>query len=218
MVYEGFSKGPRVSAAKKDVTMHHFGIHKRFVFFVSTIEPRKNVERLVKAFDHFMNHNHHRYRDLQLVIAGGKGWKHEGIFRTIARAKWSGNIRVIGYVTHEEKVALMERAMFFAFPSLWEGFGLPVLESLSVGTPVLTSKLSALPEVAGPGAVYVNPESVRDIQHGFTSLVKSKMKRDSLARKGREYVKQFSWKRCANETYDVYSSVVENFQKNKGKK
>jgi len=208
VIYEGFTKGPRVTVAKKNAVKNKFGIRERYIFFVGTIEPRKNLVALVKAFDQFMNDNYQRHRDLQLVIAGGKGWKHEAIFQAIARAKWSSNIRVIGYVTHEEKMGLLEDSLFFAFPSLWEGFGLPVLEAASLAVPVLTSKISSLPEVAGPGAEYVKPDSIKDIQRGITVLVKGAAKRKSLGNKGKLHAQQFSWRRCATETHAVYRQVV----------
>lgn len=209
VVYEGFEKGKRVNKSMKNKIKKALDINDRYLFFVGTIEPRKNIINLVQAFDKFMNANFKRHRDLQLVIAGGKGWKHEDIFRAIARAKWSSNIRVPGYITHEEKIALLEDSLFFVFPSLWEGFGLPVLEAASMGVPVLTSKVSSLPEVGGPGAHYVNPESVRSIQTGITTMVRSASKRQSLAKKGKEHAKQFTWARCAKDTAAVYKEVYE---------
>ena len=212
-VYEGFTKGERVTKATKEAVKKKFGLSDDFILFVGTVEPRKNLVSLVKAFDHFMNENFQRHKGLQLIIAGGRGWKYNQIFRTIARAKWSANVRVIGYITHEEKIALLESCVFFAFPSLWEGFGLPVLEAASLGVPVLTSKVSALPEVAGDGALYARPDSVRSIQDGITTLMRSTAKRKVLATKGKEHSKQFSWVRCAKETHDVYASVVNASQK-----
>ncbi len=215
VIHEGFAKEQRLNKKKRDAIKKKFGINDRFIFFVGTIEPRKNIANLVKAFDHFMNENYKRHQDIQLVIAGGKGWKHQHIFRTIARAKWSANIRVIGYISHEEKIALLESSLFFAFPSHWEGFGLPVLEAASLGVPVLTSKTSSLPEVADGGAIYVRPDSVRSIQKGITTLVRGAAKRKSLSKKGKEHAKKFSWKKCATETLQLYREVVEDYNKKK---
>lgn len=214
VIYEGFAKEQRLNKEKRERVRNKFGINERYIFFVGTVEPRKNLVHLVKAFDHFMNENYKRHRDIQLVIAGGKGWKHQPVFTAIARAKWSSNIRVIGYITHEEKIALLEPALFFAFPSFWEGFGLPVLEAASLGVPVLTSRVSSLPEVAGDGALYVHPDSVRSIQQGMTTLVRNAAKRRSLSKKGKKHAKQFSWAHCAKETYDLYCEVVQAHQHN----
>lgn len=206
VVYEGMSKTKKIAAKTRTAILNNVGVQKRFFFYVGTIEPRKNLESLVKAFDAFIEANP-RYRDMQLVLAGAKGWKHERIFRSIARAHWSMNIRYLGYITAEQKTALMQSCMAFVFPSLWEGFGLPVLEAASMGVPVLTSKLSSLPEVGGDGALYVNPRSIPAIQKALTQLAKDSRKRTALGKKGKAFAKQFSWERCAKETYAVYKSV-----------
>jgi len=206
VVYEGFSKTQKIPKKIRTQILNTVGVHGRFFFFVGTIEPRKNLEALVKAFDGYMEKNP-RYRDTQLVLAGAKGWKHERIFRSIARARWSMNIRYLGYITAEQKTALLQSCTAFVFPSLWEGFGLPVLEAASMGVPVLTSKISSLPEVCGDGAVYVNPRSNTSIQKGLSLLAKNSRKRADVAKKGKAHAKQFSWERCAKETYQVYTSV-----------
>lgn len=208
VIYEGFSKEERLNKEKREHIKRKFTLNDRFIFFVGTIEPRKNLVNLVRAFDHFMDENYKRHQDIQLVIAGGKGWKHQQIFRTIARAKWSANIRVIGYISHEEKIALLESSLFFAFPSHWEGFGLPILEAASLGVPILTSKISSLPEVADGGAIYVQPNSVSSIQKGITTLVRSAAQRKSLGSKGKLHAKNFSWKKCAKETHQLYEKVM----------
>lgn len=205
-VYEGMSKVKRIAVKTRQHILNTAGVQERFFFYVGTIEPRKNLEGLVKAFDAFIEANP-RYRDMQLVLAGAKGWKHERIFRSIARARWSMNIRYLGYITTEQKTALMQSCVAFVFPSLWEGFGLPVLEATAMGVPVLTSKISSLPEVGGDGAVYVNPRSIPSIQKALTQLAKDARKRTALGKKGKVHAKQFSWERCAKETYAVYKSV-----------
>lgn len=210
VVYEGFTRGATVNKTRRAELRQARGIGERYLFFVSTVEPRKNVVRLVQAFDEFMEQNHERYRDLQLIIAGKKGWKSDESISAIARAKWSGNIRMIGYISHEEKVAFMQDATVFVFPTLWEGFGLPVLEALQLGTPVLTSNISALPEVAGPGAEYVDPFSEQSITQGLTRLLRSPQRRTSLAEKGKEHAKQFTWQRAGKETVAIYRSVLQD--------
>lgn len=210
VVYEGFEKGAAVLKARRAHIRADKGVGEQYLFFVSTIEPRKNVVRLVKAFDKFMEQHHEQFPQLQLILAGKHGWKSQESISAIARAKWSGHIRALGYVSHEEKVALMQDASAFIFPSLWEGFGLPVVEALQLGTPVITSKIAALPEVAGPGAEYVNPRSITDIYRGILSVLRSQKRADMLAEKGKEHVKQFTWKQAAKETVAIYKQVVQD--------
>lgn len=210
VIYEGFNKGKQVNKKRRAELRSEHGIGEQYLFFVSTIEPRKNVVRLVKAFDAFMEENHKRFPQMQLVLAGKQGWKSKESIRAIARAKWSGHIRMLGYITHEEKVAFMQDAVAFVFPSLWEGFGLPVLEALQLGTPVVTSKRSALPEVAGPGAEYINPRSVKDIHRGIQAVVRSPKRAEKLAIHGKEHVQQFTWKKAATETIAIYTEVLQD--------
>lgn len=213
VVPEGRPATARVTAAAARDVRDRLRVGEQYVLFVGTLEPRKNIERLVRAFDALMDEHYERYRTLQLVIAGAKGWKHEPIIRAIARARWSSHIRVVGYVSQEEKMALMRDALLLAFPSLWEGFGLPVVEALSVGLPVVTSSVSALPEVAGPGAVYVRPDSVQSIADGLFAVIQSSKLRAMLVRVGKEHVHQFTWKRAAQETHAVYRAVVDEHKK-----
>lgn len=210
VIHEGFAKGASVKKSRRADIKIDKGVGTEYFLFVGTVEPRKNVVRLVKAFDKFMEEHHTQYPKMQLVIAGKQGWKSKESITAIARAKWSGRIRVLGYVTHEEKVALMQDATAFVFPSLWEGFGLPVIESLQLGTPVITSKVSALPEVAGPGAEYVNPRSITDIYRGMITVMRSQKRAESLAEKGKEHVKQFTWRKAAKETVAIYKEVLQD--------
>ncbi len=213
VVPEGRPAVSRVAAADAAAVRERLRVGDDYLFFVSTLEPRKNVERLVRAFDAFMDEHYEQHRSLQLVIAGAKGWKHEPIIRAIAHARWSSHIRVVGYVSQEEKMAVMRDALCMVFPSLWEGFGLPVVEALSLGVPVLTSSVSALPEVAGPGAVYVRPDSIQSIADGLTEMLRSAQQRRVLGRLGKEHVKQFTWERAARETHAVYRAVVDEHKK-----
>lgn len=213
VVYEGCTRGPRTSNALQQAVRDRYKIGDQFLLFVGTVEPRKNLVNLVKAFDQYKDAQYPRSAHVQLVIAGAKGWRHEPIFRAIARAKWSSHIRVIGYVTAEEKMALLDSCLFFVFPSLWEGFGLPVLEAASRGVPVLTSSVSSLPEVGGAGALYVQPDRIRSIQEGIQTLMRSASKRESLGRKGKEHATTFTWARAAQQTMEVYRSVAEIHKK-----
>ncbi|MEK7540259.1 MAG: glycosyltransferase family 1 protein, partial [Patescibacteria group bacterium] len=145
VVYEGFAKEKRLTKQETQQVTNRYKLAPNYVFSIGVIEPRKNLPGLIKAFDAIVNSNWKKWKDWQLVIAGSKGWKYDATMCAIKDAKCGSCIRYIGYVSHEEKVALMSGAKVFAFPSLWEGFGLPVLEAMGMGVPVISSDVSAIP-------------------------------------------------------------------------
>ncbi len=200
VIYEGFDKDKEVSEQTIKRIKNKFGIKDKFVFYVGTIEPRKNIARAIKAFD---NLNPKGY---QLVIAGGKGWNYEDVFQAIKNSK-SGRIKYLNYISHQEKIALLQSAQCFVFPSLWEGFGLPVLEAMSLGTPVITSNISALPEVVGEAALLVDPKKISSFEGALKKLINSDKLQAELSKKGKIQSKKFSWKKCAKETLKVYNKI-----------
>jgi len=147
VIPEGIEPPQQITERDIDAVKQKFHIPGRYIFFIGTIEPRKNLARLIKAFDALDDPG------LTLVIAGAKGWKYEESMRAMGEAAKSSQIRYVGYVRPKEKWALYSSASCFAFPSLYEGFGLPVLEARAAGIPVVTSNVSSLPEVAGPHIV-----------------------------------------------------------------
>lgn len=206
VIYEGFAKEKKASKAKIKKIRKKFKIQDKFVFCISTVEPRKNMQSLVKAFDELVCSNFKKYEDFQLILAGNKGWKYAPIFKAIKQAK-CGKVRYIGYIKSDEKSALLTEATCFAFPSLYEGFGLPVLEAMSLGTPVVTSKVSSLPEVVGKAGVLVNPNSIKSIQKGLEKALKNKRALKSYSKKSRQQARKFSWNKCARQTLKVYKEV-----------
>ncbi len=196
-------------------TKAHFRLPEHFFLFLGTIEPRKNIEGLIAAF-------RVAFPKLKvaktLVVAGGRGWKNESIFKAVAFANkalepWQGGhppVRFLGPVTHEHKLALIAGATAFVWPSLYEGFGLPVLEAMSLGAPVLTSNTTSLPEVVGDAALLVNPNSEREIAEALVRLDHDEPLRMALREKGREHSQQFSWKTTAEKTLEVYRKVAGN--------
>ncbi len=206
-IYEGVNTQPKIFAATAKRILEEKSIGKKYLLFIGTIEPRKNIDQLIKAFDQAMHTLGESGDDVQLVLAGGKGWNHEGIFRTIANADYSTRVRYVGYISDEEKTALLKNAMLFVFPSLWEGFGLPVLEAQAAGIPVITSNVSSLPEVGGRAAVYCDPKSVTSLSKALVSVIRSKAKRTAMSAAGKKHAATFSWTRCAKETYQVYKEL-----------
>lgn len=166
-----------------------------YVLGVATLEPRKNMPRLVEAFAALPDEVR---GDRVLALAGTLGWETD---ETLAAARRHADVvRLLGFVPDADLPALYRGADLFAYPSLYEGFGLPVLEAMRSGTPVLTSRVSSLPEVAGEAAVYVDPLDTSDIAAGLTSALTDVGLRERLAADGLARAQRFSWERCAAET------------------
>jgi glycosyltransferase involved in cell wall biosynthesis len=166
-----------------------------FVLVVGTLEPRKNLPRLIQAFAGLDPRLRERYR---LVLAGAKGWQTDETFASIK--EHADAVTTLGYVSDEELAALYRSAEVVCYPSLYEGFGLPVLEAMQSGTAVLTSNTSSMPEVGGDAARYVDPLDVDDIRAVLQELLADPEQRERLAQRGRERSRQFSWERTARET------------------
>ena len=178
-----------------------------YLLFVGNVEPRKNLVGLLRAYDTLRRG---RRRGPALVIAGGAGWKNRAILDAMAASPYTADIRVVGYVPEGELAALMNGAIAFVYPSLYEGFGLPPLEAMACGTPVITSNRSSLPEVVGDAALLVDPESTRDLALAMARLVDEAPLREELRERGLERARAFSWRQTAELTAAVYESVVAN--------
>lgn len=177
-----------------------YGIRGRYILTVGTLEPRKNLPRLLRAFERLPP----AVRGPELVVVGGSGWRSDRIRQAIARSPARSRIRLPGRVPAPDLASLYAGATVFAYPSLYEGFGLPVLEAMAAGTPVLTSDRSSLPEVAGNAAILVDPTSVDAILDGLIRLLSHDALRARLREAGLERERQFSWEKTARETLAVY--------------
>lgn len=171
----------------------------KYALFVGRLESKKNLVRLIEAFAEFAK----SHDDFRLVLAGKRGVGFNKILKKANELSLMDKIFMPGYVTEEEKTALYKHCQFFVFPSLYEGFGLPILEAFFHEKPVLCSKISSLPEVAGEAAKYVDPESVKSILDGLETLAKMDDYARELAAKGRERLKEFSWEKAARETLKI---------------
>jgi glycosyltransferase involved in cell wall biosynthesis len=187
-------------AAFREFRERH-GIPDRYFLFVGTLEPRKNLVRLLEAAATLA-------APPALVLAGRDGWHSTPIHTAIARARRKLPVITPGFVTEAEKAALYRGALAFAFPSLYEGFGLPVLEAFAAGTPVLTSNTSALPEVAGDAAILVDPRDVAAIRDALRRLVEDADLRRRLSAAGTARLRRFSWEHTARETLAVYERAL----------
>jgi glycosyltransferase involved in cell wall biosynthesis len=176
-----------------------------YVLTVGTLEPRKNQIRLVEAF-HLLS-QWGMTQGLKLVLAGGKGWLYENLFQRVEELGLTENVVFTGVVPDEDLPALMNGALLFVYPSLYEGFGLPVLEAMACGVPVITSNVSSLPEVAGDAALLVDPYDVEGLAEAMRSLIESEEIRADLRKKGLVQAARFSWERAARETVRVYKAL-----------
>jgi glycosyltransferase involved in cell wall biosynthesis len=193
VIYEGvsnaFHQGPR---QKKD-----------YILTVSTVEPRKNFRRVIDAFinlktNHCIPH--------KLYIVGKKGWSCDEIYRI--PKEFEKSIVFTGYIPQSELIDLYQNAKLFVYPSLHEGFGLPVVEAMACGCPVVTSNLSSLPEIAGDAALFVDPYRVDDIASSILKILRNENLASNLVSKGLERAKQYTWARCAQNTINVYKAVL----------
>jgi alpha-1,3-rhamnosyl/mannosyltransferase len=176
-----------------------------YLLAVATLEPRKNLGRLAEAYGRLPAALRQRYL---LVLVGACGWLTEPLERQLAPLERRGQLRRLGYVPREELPLLYAGARAFAYPSLYEGFGLPVLEAMASGIPVLTSNRSSLPEVAGDAALLVDPEDVDALIHGLERLLLDGPWRTSAIARGLRQASRFSWARCIEETVAVYQKAL----------
>ena len=195
---------PVTDGARLAEVRRRYQLPDRFVLFLGAMEPRKNLVRLVEAFNALKPAIR---RETWLVVAGAQGWLNDSVRARVESLGLADRVHFAGYVEGGDLAALYSLATVFAYPSLWEGFGLPVLEAMACGTPVLTSDVSSLPEVAGDAAVLVPPTDVDAIADGLTRLLEDTALRADLAARGRRQAARFSWERCARETLAVYQSV-----------
>nr|WP_129629338.1 glycosyltransferase family 1 protein [Candidatus Oscillochloris fontis] len=190
-------RDPQVLAAARE----RHAIGRRYFFYVGTLQPRKNLERLIDAFAQVAGLP--ELADVELVIGGGRGWLSAGIEQCAAQHGLSGRVRLCGYLPDADLAPLMSGALAFTFPSLYEGFGMPVLEAMACGAPVLTSTTSSLPEVAGDAALLVAPTDTAAIAASLLRLASDADLRDELRQRGSARAAQFTWERCARETLGV---------------
>ena len=176
----------------------------RYLLSVGSLEPGKNRERLIRAYARLRNEG----VEMPLVIAGQPAWRYQGDEELVERLGLSWTVRFLGYVPDEDLPGLYAGAALLAFPSLYEGFGLPVLEAMACGTPVVTSKVSATAEISGDAALLVDPLSTDEIALAMGSILSSHNLRDELRSKGIARAAEYSWARTARETLAVYERVA----------
>jgi glycosyltransferase involved in cell wall biosynthesis len=177
----------------------------KFVLYVGNIKPHKNLVRLIEAFDELRQGD---LEDLKLLIIGDQISRLPALRRAVHRHKLHKQVRFLGYVGDDQLAILYRLASVFVFPSLYEGFGLPPLEAMASGTPVVTSNVSSLPEVVGDAAVLVNPYDVDAIVDGLRRVLTDPVLAADMSRKGIERAREFSWERSVAKTWAVYQTIA----------
>jgi len=205
VVYEGVDESFKRVTEKKRVKdcFKRNQIETPFLFYSGSLSPRKNLLRVLKAFNKIKDDVPH-----SLVMTGRVSWGDTGIDDYVKKNNLESRVKILGFVSEEDLVTLYSTADLYLFPSLYEGFGLPILEAQACGCPVLTSNVTSMPEVVGDSGVIVNPYSVKDIQKGIESVVKDENFREDLVKKGFGNIKRFSWKRFAVEILDICYKIT----------
>lgn len=175
-----------------------------YIFSIGTVQPRKNYGRVIEALATLREQGY----DISFVVAGGKGWLEETIYDTLKSTQMEPYVHFIGFADDADLPALYSGAACVAFPSLYEGFGFPVLESMACGTPVVTSNISSLPEVAGDAALMVNPLETGDITAALKKLLDDSTLRGNLRQRGFKQSRQFTWDSAAKQLQNIYNQVL----------
>jgi glycosyltransferase involved in cell wall biosynthesis len=198
------------SAEERRRIMERYQIQYPFLLYAGNIRRHKNIPRLVEAFAVVREQlaSHPVYHDLRLVIIGDTISQFPAVRQTVIRSRVEQMVRFLGFVPLETLRCFYQSAAAFVFPSRYEGFGLPPLEAMACGTPVVASNVSSLPEVVGDAAVLVNPENVFDIVRGIRDVLLDEPLRAELIRKGREQASRFSWSRTARQVLEIYQEAA----------
>lgn len=194
---------PDVDRTRVSAVRERYGLPERFILCISTIEPRKNLPTLLEAYATLRP----RYPQVGLVIAGGKGWLSEPFFERLRSLELVDRVTLTGYVPDEDLPTLLNAAEAFAYPSEFEGFGLPPLEAMACGVPVVCSNASSLPEVVGEAGVQVAPRDVRAWVEALGRVLEDEQLRAGLRAKGLKRARLFTWETAARRTLEVYRSV-----------
>jgi glycosyltransferase involved in cell wall biosynthesis len=202
--------GPGAWEHEKRRLLERYQVNYPFILYAGNIKPQKNIPRLIEAFSVLKREltAHPNFRELRLIIIGGEGSSYPAVRRAAATSGEAGAVRFLGHVPFDTLRAFYESAQVFAFPSLHEGFGLPPLEAMACGTPVVTSNVSSLPEVVGDAAVIVSPDNVFEIARGLREALLDPGLRERLIAAGYQQVRKFSWEHTAREVLEVYLGAI----------
>ncbi len=209
VIYEAARSGMKpLPPAERQSVVDKYRLSRPYLLYVGTIEPRKNLLTLIRAYDELLRTTQHRP---QLVMCGGRGWLCDEVFQLVDELKLQNQVRFTGYVEDEDLPALYSAAEAFIYPSFYEGFGLPPLEAMACGTPVMTSNASSLPEVVGEAGMTFDPNDHRALTELIVKLLDDSNLRSHFVQAGLKQAAGFSWDWAARETQAIYDQVIEQW-------
>ena len=199
-----------VLPGQSEGVLEKYQVRRPYLLYVGTIEPRKNLLTLIRAYDELLRTTAHRP---QLVLCGGRGWLDSEVFNLARELRMEEQIRFTGYIEDADLPALYSSAKVFIYPSIYEGFGLPPLEAMACGAPVISSNASSLPEVVGEAGLMHDPGDYRALTHCIVKLFDDPAMQEYYRRAGMKQASRYSWERAARETQAVYDEVIKKHGK-----
>ena len=207
VVYSGINSLSSIEYSKSSISeiKKKYNLPENYILYLGTIEPRKNIIGIIRAFEELKKYN--TKKNYKLVIAGSRGWLCKDVFEVAKNSAVMNDIIFTGFIDDDDKSILYKLADIFVYPSFYEGFGFPPLEAMQNTTPVITSNFSSLPEAVGDTAITVNPYNIDELARAMKDLLGDENLRNNLIEKGIKQTKKFSWQKCAEETLDVLKST-----------
>lgn len=208
VIYEAADENYRILRGQKmiEAALQRYGVTKDYFLWVGNYKPYKNLVRLIQAFADFLKQTS---ADVQLLLVGPRDKRFPEAQKMIAKLGMEGTIIQAGYVQETDLVALYNAARGFILPSLYEGFGLTLLEAMACGTPVICSKRASIPEIAGSAVLYINPESIEDMGFAMKRLITEEKLHNELKQKGLKQSKKFTWSKAAKQTLEMYKEIAQ---------
>lgn len=196
-----------INSDEKIKILERYNIKKEneIIFSLGTLQERKNMVSIIKAYNSYKEKN--LDSKLVLILAGSPGKGYEKIMKEYEESKYKENIRILHYISEEEKILLYKLSKIFIFPSLYEGFGMPIVEAMAAGVPVITSNISSMPEVVGDAAILVNPYSVDEITSAITKIIENEELEKEMIKKGLEQAKKYTWENSVKKLEKIYSEL-----------
>lgn len=204
--YDRFNK--TYTEVEKSTVREKYNLPENYILYMGTLEPRKNIESIIEAFSLFKKECASTSKNIKLVIAGKKGWLFESIFNLVDKLNLRKEVIFTDYVDEIDKPLIYNMASLFLFPSLYEGFGIPVLEAMASSIPVITSNVSSLPEVAGDAAILAAPKDIEAIAKYMNEILSNEELKNDLVKKGHVQAKKFTWEASAEKTYNIYKELI----------